>query len=427
MSLATLRILLPRTLARTFHRRISTLYAACHHQQQQNVPRVILSTNEFGLKPTTFDRLSLQPPPPTESSSLPLQSVKQKSALQHNTFEFVDCCKVRVSGGRGGDGMICYLHLFCNPNAGPSGGDGGHGGHIIFEACTNVHSLNQVKSSYTGTAGENGMSKDMTGRNAEHTVIKLPIGTLVRDAYTKKLIAEMDIDGIKFLAARGGSGGKGNHYFLSNENRHPNVAEIGALGESKFYLLELKIMAHAGLIGLPNAGKSTLLKAISRAKPKVANYPFTTLKPTVGVIPFSDGSNLRVADLPGLIEGAHQNKGLGIGFLRHVARCVCLFYVLDISEDNPYEQLRILMNELEAYKEELSSRPMAIVANKMDVDGAEEKLVELCDRLKANNLSHLTVVPVSAKYNQNLINFLLYFKHLFDTNRLESKDVDDFF
>lgn len=423
MSIITFRFL----LSRAFCRGVSTIHSTFYYQQrQQNEPKVILSSNEFGLKPTTIDRFGLHQAQLTQSSSLPLQSVKPKSAYQEHSFEFIDCCKVRVSGGRGGDGMICFLHLFANPDAGPSGGDGGNGGHIIFEACNNVHSLNQVKSSYTATPGEKGMHKDMTGKNAEHTVIKLPIGTLIRDADTNKLIAEMDTQGVKFLAARGGAGGKGNHFFLSNKNRHPRVAEIGALGDSKSYFLEMKIMAHAGLIGLPNVGKSTLLKAISRAKPKVANYPFTTLKPTVGVIPFSDGTKLRVADLPGLIEGAHQNKGVGIDFLRHVTRCFCLFYVIDMSENDPYGQLRILMTELETYKKELSNRPLAIVANKMDVKGAEEKLIELCDRLKKNNLSHLTVVPVSAKFNQNLINFLLYFKHLFDTKHLASSSDDSF-
>lgn len=345
--------------------------------------------------------------------SLPMMSIKSKSSFERNN-EFIDFLNVHVKGGNGGNGMICFLQLWSNPNAGPSGGDGGNGGHVIFEACNDIKSLNRVKTSYNGQNGENGMHKDMTGKNAEHIIVKVPVGTLIKDRLSKKLIANMNMDGIRFLAARGGCGGKGNHYFLSNKNRHPRVAEIGATGEKRSLILELKIIAQAGLVGFPNVGKSTLLSAISRAKPKVANYPFTTLKPFVGIVQYDDMEQLSVADLPGIIEDAHKNRGLGFDFLKHVERCVCLFYVIDISQANPYYQFQTLVKELEHYKKDLSKRPVAVVVNKMDVEDSKERLQQFVEKLKEDNLSHLRVIPVSAKYGSNLTELLVYFRQLYD-------------
>lgn len=357
------------------------------------------------------------------SNSMPLRSKKDKS--EHVRFsEFVDYRRVKVKGGSGGDGKICFLSLMSNPMAGPSGGDGGNGGHIIFEACKDVKSLNNVKSHYTGLLGERGEHKDMNGANAEHLFVKVPVGTLVKDAFSGRLVADMNDHGVKYLAARGGAGGKGNHYFLSNQNRHPRVAEMGAKGEEKELILELKMIAHAGLVGFPNAGKSTLLSAVSRAKPKVASYPFTTLKPSVGIIHYDDGEQLAIADMPGLIEEAHLNRGLGIGFLRHIERCVCLFYVVDISASEPYQQFKVLVNELTQYKDNLATRPTAVIVNKMDVEGAEEKLADFTRQLQQDSLSHLRVIAISAKYGQNLSELLIHFRELYDIYRFEKFHKD---
>ncbi|XP_054164840.1 mitochondrial ribosome-associated GTPase 2-like [Oppia nitens] len=345
-----------------------------------------------------------------KSNAIPLRSHKHKSIYDRKNY-FIDCKRVKCFGGKGGDGMICFLKLFCNPMAGPSGGDGGNGGHIILEADKQIKSLANLDSLLRAESGENGMSKDMSGKDGKHMIIKVPVGTLVKDDETHRLIADLDVNESKFLAARGGQGGKGNHYFLDNINRHPKVAEIGAIGESKTYIFELKTMAHSGLVGFPNSGKSTLLSAISRAKPKVANYPFTTLNPTVGIIEYDDYEQLAVADLPGLIEGAHQNRGLGIAFLRHIERCVCLIYVIDLTVDDPYKQLLCLMSELDHYKKGLSKRPHAIVANKIDAPGAEHRLKQLIESVGKTDFR---IIPISAKYGINLSELLNYFRELYD-------------
>ena len=345
-----------------------------------------------------------------KTNAIPLKSYKSKSIYDRKRH-FVDYKEVQFTAGNGGDGMICFLKLWCNPMAGPSGGDGGNGGHIILEADQRVKCLSNVDSLYRAQPGENGMHKDMTGKNGEHLIITVPVGTLVKEKGTNRLIADLDVNGSKFLAARGGQGGKGNHYFLNNLNRHPRVAEMGAKGEQKSWILELKSMAHSGLVGFPNAGKSTLLRAISRAKPKVANYPFTTLNPMVGIVEYDDYEQLAVADLPGIIAGAHLNKGLGFSFLRHIERCVCLFYVIDLTDDNPFQQLNSLMTELELYRKGLSKRPHAIVANKIDSPGADLKLQQLRQDLGE---TQFRLIPISAKYGTNLTELLKYFRELYD-------------
>ncbi|CAL1293584.1 unnamed protein product [Larinioides sclopetarius] len=246
----------------------------------------------------------------------------------------------------------------------------------------------------------------MHGANGSHFVVKVPIGTLVKE--NDVTLSDLNEQDAKFIAARGGSGGHGNHFFLSNENRHPDIAEMGAAGEQRVYDLELKIMAHIGLVGFPNAGKSTLLRAISRARPKVASYPFTTLNPHIGIVHYDDYVQLAVADLPGLIPGAHENKGLGISFLRHIERCSGILYVIDSSIDSPLEQLEALKYELEQFKEGLSSRPYAVVANKCDLEGCEDRI-----QILKENVS-MPVFPISAKFGNNVLQLLEYIRKLYD-------------
>ncbi|OQR74364.1 putative GTP-binding protein 5-like [Tropilaelaps mercedesae] len=328
-----------------------------------------------------------------------LRSIKGKSRNDRKNF-FVDWQRIQTVGGNGGDGCIAFMHLFCNPNAGPSGGDGGNGGHVLLRCDVSVKSLEHVqRTTINGWDGQPGLGKECHGACGEHVIVPVPVGTVVRSA-EGKVMADLNSPGMTFLASRGGAGGKGNKYFLSNTNRHPFVCQRGAKGEIRNYLLEMKTMAHAGLVGFPNAGKSTLLQAISRARPKVASYPFTTLKPHVGVIDFEDYEQVAVADLPGIIEGAAaHNKGLGIEFLRHADRCQCLLYVIDVSEATYSKQLRVLQRELEDYKRGFSRKMSLVVANKIDLLEKEE----LNERLQSLNCSmEMPVVPISAKFGINI-------------------------
>lgn len=355
------------------------------------------------FRPTAFLVRSLSTP-------VALESVKAKSAHDRkNTF--ADWKRISVGAGNGGKGCISFMKLFCNPNAGPDGGDGGNGGHVLLEADAVVNSLGHVPSArIEAWDGQPGLGKHCHGAKGEHRVILVPLGTVVRKV-DGTVLADLDAPGMKFLAARGGAGGRGNNYYLSQENRHPRVCQAGALGEVKSYILEMKTMAHAGMVGFPNAGKSTLLQAISRAKPKVAAYPFTTLRPHVGVIEYDDYEQVTVADLPGIIQGAHENRGLGIDFLRHAERCDCLLYVIDVSLEDYEQQLEILQDELECYQEGFSDKISIIVANKIDI--VEEPLLsERVHRLASN--WDLPVVPVSAKFGNNVSALLKYLRKSYD-------------
>jgi len=231
---------------------------------------------------------------------------------------------------------------------------------------------------------------------------------VISDPKTGTKIAELLAPDKIFIAARGGAGGHGNEFYLSNENREPEYAEYGSPGEVMEYNVELKLIAHAGLVGFPNAGKSTLLRAISRARPKVAYYPFTTLNPTVGTIEYEDFVQLSVADIPGLLPGAHHHVGLGQAFLRHIERCVCLLYVIDLSLPEPLTQLRELQLELELYRPGLSKKPQAVVANKIDLEISQQRLIEFEQAID------LPVFPVSAKYRRGILELLRHFRQVFD-------------
>ncbi|KAK7575465.1 hypothetical protein V9T40_011751 [Parthenolecanium corni] len=343
----------------------------------------------------------------TAASAQPLRSKKRKS--QTKAKDFIDSRVVRTIGGCGGDGCVSFLHLFRNENAGPDGGDGGNGGHVIFKADSTIRGLENVKTVVEAVNGEKGYNKDCNGRNAPHTIIPVPVGTVFK-SQKGKVVADLHEDEMMFLAARGGAGGRGNHFFASDLEPAPKIAEIGAKGEKIVYAIELTSMAHFGLLGFPNVGKSTLLQAVTRANPKVAAYPFTTLKPHLGVIHYSDLEQIVVADLPGLIEGSHQNKGLGITFLRHAERCMGLLILLDMTEPEPWENLRILRDEVLRFSTQLSRRPQIIVANKMDCETSEEILVELRRRTPKD-----LIVPVSAKHGSNLSTLLTEMRKLYDS------------
>ncbi|XP_041654550.1 mitochondrial ribosome-associated GTPase 2 isoform X2 [Cheilinus undulatus] len=322
------------------------------------------------------------------------------------TRHFKDYRYVKLVAGSGGKGACSFHSEPRKEWGGPDGGNGGDGGSIIIKADRFVKSLAQVVPVYKGEDGQSGGSKNCYGRNACPTYISVPVGTVVKEH--GKMVFDLSEHGQEYLAAFGGSGGKGNRFFLSNENRAPMTATPGTEGQERVLQLELRTMAHAGLVGFPNAGKSSLLRAISNARPAVAAYPFTTLNPHVGIVKYRDHEQVAVADIPGIIRGAHQNRGLGISFLRHIERCRCLLFVLDLSSPEPWMQLQHLQFELDQYEAGLSQRPQAIIANKMDLPEAEEKLKTL------RSLVTQRVIPVSALTGKNVEELVLHLRELYD-------------
>ena len=289
---------------------------------------------------------------------------------------FVDEAQLNVRGGDGGAGCVSMRREGPVALGGPNGGDGGKGGDIWIIANHNVASLVAFKDYPHRRAGNgtHGQGKDMHGRRGEDLEIAVPEGTVVRDLYTGEVLADLVHHGDRWMAVAGGRGGRGNARFLSNSRRAPMFAEQGEEGEERWLKLELKLMADVALVGFPNAGKSTFISSISAAKPKVANYPFTTLEPHLGVVRIDDATEFIVADIPGLIEGAAEGKGLGHQFLRHIERARALCILVDLVNDSgvtPEEQERVLLHELEAYRPELLERPRIVVGTKADATIAE--------------------------------------------------------
>ncbi|XP_006896995.1 PREDICTED: mitochondrial ribosome-associated GTPase 2 [Elephantulus edwardii] len=339
------------------------------------------------------------------------ESLQKKTLSEKNLKRyFVDHRRVLLRGGNGGDGMSCFHSEPRKEFGGPSGGDGGNGGNVILRADRQVKSLASVLSRYQGVHGEDGGSKNCFGRNGSPLYVQVPLGTLVKEG--EATVADLAQPGDEYIAALGGAGGKGNHFFLANDNRAPKTSTPGQPGQERVLFLELKTMAHAGMVGFPNAGKSSLLRAISNARPAVAAYPFTTLKPHVGIVHYEGHQQVTVADIPGIIRGAHLNRGLGFAFLRHIERCQFLLFVLDLSAPEPWTQLEDLRFELEKYKGGLSERPYAVIGNKVDLPEARAHLPELQTRLGE------AVIPLSATTGDNLEALLLRLKELFDKHAL---------
>ena len=283
---------------------------------------------------------------------------------------FVDEAKFFVGAGKGGNGCVSFRREKFVPKGGPNGGDGGKGGDVYLVADPNMHSLLdfRFRSHFKAEAGQGGQGSDRHGRNGRDCIVAVPLGTVVRDGESGEVLADLTQPQQRFLAARGGRGGRGNRYFASATNRAPRQATPGKAGEERWLQVELKILADVGLIGLPNAGKSTLLSRLSAATPKIAAYPFTTLEPQLGVLHFPHGRACVLADIPGLIEGAHQGVGLGHQFLRHIERTTMLLALVDASGDGdkPVCDYQTLMAELAAYSTSLSERTQVILLNKID-------------------------------------------------------------
>ncbi|XP_061727079.1 mitochondrial ribosome-associated GTPase 2 [Cydia pomonella] len=338
-----------------------------------------------------------------------LRSLKGKST--RNTVQFyVDSFRVRAVGGNGGDGCISFLSAWCKEHAGPDGGDGGHGGHVIFQATHTVKSLNHVKAVTQAQHGARGDNKDRHGKNASHVVVPVPLGTIIRDQ-SGTVVGDLSVEGTLFVAARGGAGGRGNRFFLTDTAQAPDIAELGAIGETNVYMLEVRSMAHIGLLGFPNAGKSTLLRALTRARPTVAPYPFTTLRPHIGMVPYDDYEQVAIADLPGLIPGSHKNYGLGIQFLQHAERCRGLIYLLDAT-DAPLEQLEHLTHELSHYSGELANRRSCIVLNKIDLPAGRAAFEAISKERE--------VLGISAKTGLGLQRLLAAVRQMYDSGSTET-------
>jgi GTP-binding protein len=312
----------------------------------------------------------------------------------------VDDVKIYVRSGDGGAGVVAFRREKYVPRGGPSGGDGGKGGDIVFRANPNMNTLShfQHQVHFKAKPGNRGGTSNKTGANADNLIIDVPTGTVVKDAATGEIIADLVKPDDVVVVLRGGRGGKGNSRFTSASNQTPRVAEKGAPGEEMWLRLELRLIADVGLVGVPNAGKSTLLSVVSNAKPKIADYPFTTLEPNLGVVIY-DNRDLVFADIPGLIEGASQGIGLGHAFLRHISRCRTLIHVINGISDDPVADFNQINTELALYDENLAKKPQIVVFNKMDLPDAQEYFPMVKEALEKRGVE---VMPISAAAHHNI-------------------------
>jgi GTP-binding protein len=315
-------------------------------------------------------------------------------------MRFIDEARVFVHAGKGGDGAIAFLREKFRPFGGPAGGNGGRGGSVIFIVDEGLSTLLDFKYQPRLIAkdGEGGRGKEQYGHGADDVVVRVPPGTIVFDEDSGKILADLVMPGDTATIAQGGEGGRGNMHFASSTRRSPKIATPGTAGEQRWIRMELRLVAEAGLVGLPNAGKSTLLTALSAARPKIASYPFTTLAPNIGRVAISDEESFTLADIPGLIDGAHRGLGLGIRFLRHLARTRLIVYVLDVAE-NPEAAFDTVRGEISAFDPALADRPALVALNKTDLVSRDEanKLAR-----KLRKRTGLEVFPISADKAEGL-------------------------
>ncbi len=317
---------------------------------------------------------------------------------------FVDEALITVRAGKGGDGICSFRREMFVPRGGPDGGDGGHGGSVVLTASTRLTTLLDLRyqKHYEAEDGRAGGGSNCTGRTGKDTVVTLPVGTIVYDDQTGEVLADLVADGETVVIAQGGRGGRGNSNYATSTNRVPT-------GEERTLRLELKLLADVGLVGFPNAGKSTLISVISSATPKIADYPFTTLTPHLGVVRWGSDRSFVVADIPGLIEGAHDGKGLGFQFLRHIERTAFLLHLIDVSEwapDEPVISFETMRQELAAYDEALNDRPFAVIATKIDISGACDRLTQLQTYCKRHQYTCLPVSSATREGLDDLITFV---------------------
>jgi GTP-binding protein len=282
---------------------------------------------------------------------------------------FIDYVEIDVKAGDGGDGAVTFRREKYVPKGGPSGGNGGKGGDVVIEAHHNLSTLLdfRYKKIYTADKGDIGANSLKDGKSGAEIIINVPVGTIIKDAVSGKLLFDLDSDNKRVVIAKGGKGGKGNSNFATPTNQAPRYAEPGKPGEEKKIIMELKLIADIGLVGFPNAGKSTLISKISSARPKIADYPFTTLEPVLGIVRYKDYLSFTVADIPGIIEGAHEGKGLGIKFLRHIERTRILLFMVEVTSGNFQKDYDILLNELKSYSPALAKKTKIVALSKADL------------------------------------------------------------
>ncbi|MDQ0414554.1 GTPase ObgE [Mesobacillus stamsii] len=328
---------------------------------------------------------------------------------------FVDQVKIYVKGGDGGDGMVAFRREKYVPKGGPAGGDGGNGANVIFQVEEGLRTLMDFRYQrhFKAPRGEHGMSKNQHGKNSKDMIVKVPPGTIVSDVETGVIIADLVEHGQQAVIAKGGRGGRGNSRFATPANPAPELSEKGEPGQEREIMMELKLLADVGLVGFPSVGKSTLLSVVSAARPKIAEYHFTTIAPNLGMVETEDGRSFVLADLPGLIEGAHSGVGLGHQFLRHIERTRVIIHVIDMAATegrDPYEDYLTINNELKEYNLRLTERPQVIVANKMDMPNAEENLKVFKEKVGDEHL----VFPISAVTREGLRELIFAVADLID-------------
>jgi GTP-binding protein len=332
---------------------------------------------------------------------------------------FTDQLKLSLFAGKGGDGIVSFRREKYIPKGGPTGGDGGNGGSIILEVDNNLFSLENLRHKRTIKAlnGQNGGINKKRGKKGKDLILKIPPGTLVKDVKTKKILFDISKNSKPIQICRGGKGGKGNFNFKTPTNQAPNKCKMGTLGETKEIELELKLIADVGFVGFPNAGKSTLMSAITKANVKVAPYPFTTLRPNLGILEFDDFSKILIADIPGIIKGAHVNRGLGFSFLRHIERTSIIVFVIDISGmdgKDPFLNFKTLREELFKYSEEIFKKPFLVILNKIDEKISEKNLK---DFKKKYPFERDILLEISALKKLNLKNFIKALQKLFKSKK----------
>ncbi len=324
-------------------------------------------------------------------------------------MRFIDQAEVFVKGGKGGDGMVAFRREKYVPAGGPAGGNGGRGGSVILQAVSNLQTLLDFRYIHIFAAqdGTRGGPKNLTGASGEDLIVEVPCGTVVFDADTDECVGDLTEQDQRLVIAQGGKGGLGNKHFLSNRNRAPEHALPGLPGEERRLRLELKLLAEVGIIGLPNAGKSTLISVLSAARPKIADYPFTTLIPNLGVVPHPNGDGVVFADIPGLIEGAHAGVGLGHEFLRHIERTSVLVHMVDATAADPLKDYQVIQQELVAYGQGLENRPQIIVLNKQDA--VEPEVVEqLCIAFREHSRQEVLVISAIAQQGLDPLLFAVW-------------------
>ena len=338
-------------------------------------------------------------------------------------MKFIDKAKIHVKAGNGGNGCVAWRREKFVPMGGPAGGNGGKGGDVILKADSNLQTLMDFKYKihFKAKSGQHGSGSNKHGKSGEDLILRVPVGTVVKDAETGEVIADLTEDGQEVIVAKGGKGGKGNAAFKTSTNQAPDYAEEGEKGEEKWIELELKVLADVGIIGFPNAGKSTLISVLSNAKPKIADYPFTTLTPVLGVVEVDVGKTLVLADIPGLIEGASQGAGLGHEFLRHIERTKFLLHVIDISdfrEREPLEAFEIINKEMAQYSPELLKKPQIVIGNKIDIlsdKGEIERLKKVFEE------KGITFIPVSIATKEGIEDLKNVLKTFYNEKKLFEK------